>query len=103
MRPWPQTRERSRIYQAKVSLEKRLIIDPQGRFIFWWQLIAVTAFIYNLWVLCYRFSFDDIDQHNRAFWFVLDYGFADFIDVIDVFIGFRTAVVLAGVLQKCTS
>jgi len=56
------------------------------------------AFIYNFWVLIYRFAFDEISPDNMAVWFMLDYT-ADLLYVLDIAFHFRTGYLDDGVLQ----
>jgi uncharacterized membrane protein YgcG len=56
------------------------------------------AFLYNFWVMIYRFSFNEINAKNRLYWFTFDY-FADFLYVCDIMFNFRTGYLEEGVLQ----
>jgi cyclic nucleotide gated channel alpha 3 len=61
--------------------------------------VVSLAFIYNLWVIIYRFAFDEIDRAtNLVFWFTLDY-LADLVYVLDIIFHFRTGYLDDGVLQ----
>ena len=61
-------------------------------------MVVSGAFIYNLWVIIYRFAFDEINSTNIVLWFSLDY-FADFLYVLDIVFHFRTGYLDDGVLQ----
>lgn len=74
------------------------VFDPSGRLSYWWSSIVSIAFIYNFWVIIYRFAFQEINQENIAFWFGLDY-ICDFIYVLDITFHFRTGYLEDGVLQ----
>lgn len=75
------------------------IFDPAGRLSYWWSMVVSCAFIYNLWVIIYRFVFDEINPStNMIFWFTLDY-LADLIYVLDIVFHFRTGYLDDGVLQ----
>lgn len=56
------------------------------------------AFLYNLWVIFYRYSFNEINSENKFYWFFLDY-FADLLYLFDIFFNFRTGFLEEGVLQ----
>ena len=74
------------------------IFDPSGRFSYWWSLVVSTAFLYNFWVIIYRFAFQEIDEANIAVWFTLDYT-ADSIYLLDILFHIRTGFLEDGVLQ----
>ncbi|KAL4219993.1 hypothetical protein ACF0H5_020404 [Mactra antiquata] len=74
------------------------VFDPSGRLSYWWSSIVSIAFIYNFWVIIYRFAFQEIDNDNMYVWFTMDY-FADFIYVLDIAFHFRTGYLEDGVLQ----
>ncbi len=56
------------------------------------------AFLYNFWVIIYRYSFNEINSNNKLYWFTFDY-FADFLYVCDIMFNFRTGFLEEGVLQ----
>ncbi len=74
------------------------LFDPDGRFSDWMRLIVSSAFLYNFWVILYRYSFNEINSQNWHIWFLLDY-FADFIYFLDIAFSFRTGFLEEGVLQ----
>ena len=74
------------------------VFDPSGRLSYWWSSVVSVAFIYNFWVIIYRFAFQEINADNRSVWFTLDY-LADFIYVMDIAFHFRTGYLEDGVLQ----
>ncbi|KAK8379815.1 hypothetical protein O3P69_019658 [Scylla paramamosain] len=74
------------------------VFDPAGRLCYYWSLIVSLAFLYNLWVMVYRFGFQEITWDTILVWFALDY-FADLIYVIDILFHFRTGYLEDGVLQ----
>ncbi|XP_014669591.1 PREDICTED: cyclic nucleotide-gated channel rod photoreceptor subunit alpha-like [Priapulus caudatus] len=74
------------------------VFDPSGRLCYYWSIIVSVAFLYNFWVLIYRFSFDEISNETMVMWFSLDY-LADVIYILDVGVGFRTGYLEDGVLQ----
>lgn len=75
------------------------ILAPDGNCIFFWSWIVCIACLYNLWVIPYRFSFDEITRSTASLWFTLDY-LADAIYILDLIIGFRMAYLENGILQK---
>lgn len=74
------------------------VFDPAGRLCYYWSLIVSLAFLYNLWVMVYRFAFQEITWDTILVWFALDY-FADLIYVVDILFHFRTGYLEDGVLQ----
>ena len=74
------------------------VFDPSGRLSYWWSSVVSVAFIYNFWVIIYRFAFQEINDDNRSVWFALDY-LADFIYIMDIAFHFRTGYLEDGVLQ----
>lgn len=56
------------------------------------------AFLYNFWVIIYRYSFNEINTKSKIYWFTLDY-LADFLYICDIFFNFRTGFLEEGVLQ----
>ena len=74
------------------------VFDPSGRLAYWWSFVVSIAFIYNFWVIIYRFAFEEINEHNMAVWFTCDY-LADLLYVLDIAFHFRTGYLEDGVLQ----
>lgn len=56
------------------------------------------AFLYNFWVIIYRYSFNEINPRNKIYWFTFDY-FADFLYICDILFTLRTGFLEEGVLQ----
>ncbi|CAL4065099.1 unnamed protein product, partial [Meganyctiphanes norvegica] len=61
-------------------------------------MVVSLAFLYNLWVIVYRFSFQEITKDTMFVWFCLDY-LSDLIYVLDIVFHFRTGYLEDGVLQ----
>ncbi|XP_070183983.1 cyclic nucleotide-gated channel cone photoreceptor subunit alpha-like [Littorina saxatilis] len=74
------------------------VFDPSGRLCYWWSSVVSVAFLYNFWVIIYRFAFQEINKDNIAVWFTLDYT-ADLLYVLDIIFHFRTGYLEDGVLQ----
>nr|KAG5687013.1 hypothetical protein BaRGS_016483 [Batillaria attramentaria] len=74
------------------------VFDPSGRLCYWWSSVVSIAFLYNFWVIIYRFAFQEINADNIAVWFTLDYT-ADLLYVLDIAFHFRTGYLEDGVLQ----
>ncbi|KAF2346247.1 Ion transport domain, partial [Trinorchestia longiramus] len=74
------------------------VFDPAGRLCYYWSVVVSFAFLYNLWVMMYRFAFQEINSDTLLIWFSFDY-FADFIYVLDICFHFRTGYLEDGVLQ----
>lgn len=74
------------------------VFDPSGRLCYYWSLVVSIAFLYNFWVIIYRFSFCEITMETLPVWFTLDY-MADFLYVLDICFHFRTGYLDEGVLQ----
>ena len=56
------------------------------------------AFLYNFWVIIYRYSFNEIKPETHRYWFAFDY-LADFLYVCDIAFNLRTGFLEEGVLQ----
>jgi hypothetical protein len=82
----------------KVCCRWTLVFDPAGRLAYWWSFVVSIAFIYNFWVLVYRYAFHEIDKDNIGVWFALDYS-ADLLYALDIAFNFRTGYLDDGVLQ----
>lgn len=77
---------------------RSFVFDPSGRLIYYWSMIVSLAFIYNSWVILYRFAFEEINTQTMSLWLTLD-GISDFIYVIDIAVHFRIGYLEEGVLQ----
>ncbi|XP_073982930.1 cyclic nucleotide-gated channel alpha-3-like isoform X2 [Rhodnius prolixus] len=75
-----------------------LVFDPAGRLCYYWSMVVSIAFLYNFWVIIYRFAFQEINRESILVWFCLDY-FADFLYLVDILFHFRTGYLEDGVLQ----
>ena len=69
---------------------RSFVFDPSGRFCYFWEAIVSLAFLYNFWVIIYRYSFEEISNETMAIWLSID-SLADFIYLIDIGVHFRTA------------
>ncbi|XP_053601496.1 cyclic nucleotide-gated cation channel alpha-3 isoform X5 [Plodia interpunctella] len=74
------------------------VFDPAGRLCYYWSMVVSLAFLYNLWVIVYRFAFSEINGETLIVWFCLDY-FSDFLYLADILFHFRTGYLEDGVLQ----
>ncbi|XP_013791675.1 cyclic nucleotide-gated channel rod photoreceptor subunit alpha-like isoform X2 [Limulus polyphemus] len=74
------------------------VFDPSGRLCYYWSMIVSVAFLYNFWVIIYRFSFQEINKDTLVAWFTLDY-IADFLYILDICFHFRAGYLEEGVLQ----
>ncbi|CAF3388043.1 unnamed protein product [Rotaria socialis] len=74
------------------------IFDPSGRLSYYWTSIISLAFLYNFWIIIFRFSFHELTSNNFILWFIFDYA-CDFIYLMDIMFNFRTAYLEDGVLQ----
>ncbi|XP_061711817.1 cyclic nucleotide-gated cation channel alpha-3 isoform X6 [Cydia pomonella] len=74
------------------------VFDPAGRLCYYWSMVVSLAFLYNLWVIVYRFAFQEINGETLVVWFCLDY-FSDFLYLADILFHFRTGYLEDGVLQ----
>ncbi|CAF1613551.1 unnamed protein product [Rotaria magnacalcarata] len=74
------------------------IFDPSGRLSYYWTSIISLAFLYNFWIIIFRFSFHELTSDNFILWFIFDYA-CDFIYLMDIMFNFRTAYLEEGVLQ----
>ncbi|XP_044014284.1 uncharacterized protein LOC122856613 isoform X2 [Aphidius gifuensis] len=74
------------------------VFDPAGRLCYYWSMVVSLAFLYNFWVIIYRFAFQEINGGTLLVWFCLDY-FSDLLYVVDIVFHFRTGYLEDGVLQ----
>ncbi|OWA53501.1 Cyclic nucleotide-gated cation channel alpha-3 [Hypsibius exemplaris] len=84
-----------------VGCKWTFVFDPSGRLAYYWSMVVSVAFLYNLWVIVYRFSFHEINRQSASVWMPLDY-FADFLYLCDIAFNFRTGYLEDGVLQTET-
>ncbi|RWS15161.1 cyclic nucleotide-gated cation channel alpha-3-like protein, partial [Dinothrombium tinctorium] len=97
-------RIRRKELRKEFDLEKKsgcnwsFVFDPSGRLCYYWSMIVSIAFLYNFWVIIYRFAFDEINEQTMSTWLLFD-GIADFIYVLDIAVHFRTGYLEEGVLQ----
>ncbi|VDK33652.1 unnamed protein product [Taenia asiatica] len=85
------------------SLEKAsksvFILAPDGSCVFFWSWVVCVACLYNVWIIPFRFAFDEVTRVTAPVWFTLDY-FADGLYILDLLLGFRIAYLENGILQK---
>lgn len=74
------------------------VFDPAGRLCYYWSMVVSFAFLYNFWVIIFRFSFAEITWETLLIWFSLDY-LMDLIYLLDIIFHFRTGYLEDGVLQ----
>ncbi|XP_018647501.1 putative cyclic nucleotide-gated ion channel [Schistosoma mansoni] len=72
--------------------------NPSGRIVHTWCGVISIVFMYHLWVIIYRFAFNEINQQTVIFWLTLDY-FADLLYLIDMTISLKTGFLEDGVMQ----
>lgn len=95
---------RSEVFETSTSSSDKggcnwsFVFDPSGRLCYWWSSVVSIAFLYNFWVIIYRFAFQEIDSKNLNLWFTLDYS-ADLLYILDIAFHFRTGYLEDGVLQ----
>ena len=59
------------------------VFDPAGRLCYYWSMVVSFAFLYNFWVIIFRFSFAEITLDSLLIWFSLDY-LMDLIYLFDI-------------------
>ena len=84
--------------RAHSSRRFTFIFDPSGRLAYYWTSIISLAFLYNFWIIIFRFSFHELTHENLLIWFIFDYT-CDFLYLMDIMFNFRTAYLEEGVLQ----
>lgn len=42
------------------------VFDPAGRLCYYWSMIVSLAFLYNFWVIIYRFAFQEINGQSSS-------------------------------------
>ncbi|KAL7025136.1 hypothetical protein ACKWTF_013359 [Chironomus riparius] len=82
----------------KSSPKWTFVFDPAGRLCYYWSMVVSLAFLYNFWVIIFRFAFQEISGETLLMWFCLDY-FSDFLYLLDILFHFRTGYLEDGVLQ----
>ena len=90
--------ETSTVDSSRGSCRWTFVFDPAGRLSYWWSMVVSMAFIYNFWVLIFRFAFREIDASTMHTWFIFDYS-ADFVYLCDIAFRFRSGYLVDGVLQ----
>ena len=88
------------------SCKWTFVFDPAGRLCYYWSMVVSLAFLYNFWVLIYRFAFQEIGSDssgggggsNVVMWLCLDYT-CDLVYALDIAFHFRTGYLDEGVLQ----
>ena len=66
-------------------------IDPNKKLLYYWLLIFSLCYLYNLIFLIARTVFWLLQEIDEQYvWFILDYGIADFVYLLDILIKFRT-------------
>ncbi|XP_076367723.1 cyclic nucleotide-gated channel rod photoreceptor subunit alpha-like [Tachypleus tridentatus] len=90
--------ETSSSSNEKLGCNWTFVFDPSGKLSYYWSMIISIAFLYNFWVVIYRFAFYEINANTIVAWLALDY-FADIIYVLDIVFHFRTGYLEEGVLQ----
>ncbi|KOC62029.1 Cyclic nucleotide-gated channel rod photoreceptor subunit alpha [Habropoda laboriosa] len=88
----------SRGYPGQPGINWSFIFDPTGRLCYYWSMVVSLAFLYNFWVIIYRFAFQEINGETLWVWFSLDY-FSDFLYVLDILFHVRTGYLDDGLLQ----
>ncbi|XP_017837388.1 cyclic nucleotide-gated cation channel alpha-3 isoform X2 [Drosophila busckii] len=96
--PKPHRTASQRLRAATAARKLHFVFDPAGRLCYYWSMVVSMAFLYNFWVIIYRFAFQEINRRTIAIWFCLDY-FSDFLYLVDIFFHFRTGYLEDGVLQ----
>ncbi|XP_017114737.1 cyclic nucleotide-gated cation channel beta-1 isoform X4 [Drosophila elegans] len=94
----PRRTASQRIRAATAARKLHFVFDPAGRLCYYWSMVVSMAFLYNFWVIIYRFAFQEINRRTIAIWFCLDY-LSDFLYLIDILFHFRTGYLEDGVLQ----
>ncbi|XP_020288866.1 potassium/sodium hyperpolarization-activated cyclic nucleotide-gated channel 1-like [Pseudomyrmex gracilis] len=92
----------SRGYAGHSGSKRTIIFDPAGRLYYYWSMVVSIAFLYNFWVIIYRFAFQEINGETCMVWFLLDY-FSDTLYVLDILFHVRMGYLEDGVLQTDTT
>ncbi|XP_015792172.1 cGMP-gated cation channel alpha-1-like isoform X2 [Tetranychus urticae] len=74
------------------------VFDPAGRLCYYWSMIVSLAFLYNFWVIIYRFAFNEISSETMVLWLTFDI-LSDTVYILDILINFRICYLDEGVLQ----
>nr|CAH8824275.1 unnamed protein product [Trichobilharzia regenti] len=85
--------------KSKWKSTSSFYFNPSGRIVYSWCGVISVVFMYHLWVIMYRFAFNEINQQTVIFWLTLDY-FADLLYLIDMTISIRTGFLEDGVCNS---
>lgn len=80
-------------------ITRACVFCPNGQFLYFWSGLISSLCLYNMWAISFRFAFDEINMTTILYWFPIDYT-ADFFYILDIFVGFRTAFLENGIVQK---
>ena len=72
------------------------MFDPAGRLCYYWSMVVSMAFLYNFWIIIFRFSFAELSIDSIPIWFSLDY-LMDLIYFLDIVFHFRTGYLEASI------
>ncbi|VDL91109.1 unnamed protein product [Schistocephalus solidus] len=64
----------------------------------WSGWISLVS-LYNVWIIIYRYAFDELHASTIKIWFTLDYT-ADVFYILDILLGLRTPFLQDGILQR---
>ncbi|VDN09527.1 unnamed protein product [Dibothriocephalus latus] len=72
---------------------------PSSRFLYLWSGWISLVSLYNVWIIIYRYAFDELHRSTIKVWFPLDYT-ADVFYILDILLGLRTPFLQDGMLQR---
>ncbi|PIK42323.1 putative cyclic nucleotide-gated channel cone photoreceptor subunit alpha-like [Apostichopus japonicus] len=76
---------------------ERLVVNPDGAFLFWWLVPVIIAITYNAWFSIARSAWPDLDEAYRRLWLAADL-VCDLVYVADILVQVRTAYMKHGLL-----
>lgn len=49
-------------HPTRIRSNWSFVFDPAGRLCYYWSMVVSLAFLYNFWVIIYRFAFQEINS-----------------------------------------
>jgi hypothetical protein len=86
-----------RIIESILIRFNYFVISPDDNCIFVWLLILNICFLYNIWIVIARQSFEILQNDYKTYWKIFD-GLSDSIYLIDILVQFRTGYLEQGLL-----
>jgi hypothetical protein len=73
------------------------VLSPDSDCQYAWLVVANMCFLYNIWLIILRQSFENIQMSHSYYWRIADF-VSDFIYLLDIMVQFRTGYLEQGLL-----